>query len=135
MDGANGRQQLPEDVPGSLFGELFGEVDDSEQLSVLFYLHDVVEYPADFTISSAVDASHIKIDNLNYVSMSGFCGHLDLVQKHLEDFLLVSAVEFGLIDLVVHDLDGHSIIGGEIDGKFNSKHAGTCTWRIYRSRV
>lgn len=116
MNGTNCRQQLPEDVPGSLLGELFGEVDDSEQLTVFFNLHDVVKYPAYFTVSGAVDASNIKIDNLNYVSMPGFCGHLDLVQKHVEDFLLVSAVEFGLIDLVVHDLDGHSIIGGEIDG-------------------
>lgn len=135
VDGPNSREELPEDVPGSLLGELFGEVDDPEQLAVLFDLHDVVEYPADFAIGSAVDASHIKIDNLNYVSMPGFCGHLDLVQKHLEDFLLVTAVELGLIDLVVHDLDGHAIICGEIDGQFYSKHAGSCTWRIVRSRA
>lgn len=135
VDGANSREELPEDVPGSLLGKLFGEVDDPEQLAVLFDLHDVVEYPAYFAIGSAVDAPHIKIDNLNYVSMPGFCGHLDLVQKHLEDFLLVTAVELGLIDLVVHDLDGHAIICGEIDGQFYSKHAGSCTWRIVRSRA
>lgn len=116
VDGPNSREELPEDVPGSLLGELFGEVDDPEQLSVLLDLHDVVEYPTDFAIGSAVDAPHIKIDNLNYVSMPGFCGHLDLVQKHLKDFLLVTAVELGLIDLVVHDLDGHAIICGEVDG-------------------
>lgn len=135
VDGAHGREQLPEDVPGSLLGELFGEVDDPEQLSVLLDLHDVVEYPAYFAVGSAVDAPHIKIDNLNYVSMPGFRGHLHLVQKHLEDFLLVSAVELGLIDLVVHDLDGHAIIGRQIDCQFYSKHARTCTWRIVRSRA
>lgn len=45
--------------------------------------------------------------------------HADLVQENLEDALLLRAFVRGLVDAVVHDLDGHALVGGQVDGQFD----------------
>lgn len=72
-------EYLSEDVPGGAFCELFCLVDESEEFSVFFYFHDVVEDSLYFSICGAVDSSHIEVDDLNDITVSGLMGHFHLV--------------------------------------------------------
>lgn len=88
---SQGGDELSEDVACGLFGKRFSLVDDSEEFSVLFDLHDVVEDAANFPVSGSINAPHIEIDNLNDVFVFGFEAHPDLVQEHFQYFLLVAS--------------------------------------------
>jgi len=45
--------------------------------------------------------------------------HSHLVQKLIQSLQLVSSLAFGLLDLLVHDLDGHALVSHHIDRHFH----------------
>lgn len=47
--------------------------------------------------------------------MPGFVSHANLIKKHFEDFLFVAALAFSFFYLLVHNLDGDSLVGLQID--------------------
>lgn len=51
--------------------------------------------------------------------MPGLMGHPDLVEEHLQHLLFIAAFALGLLDLLVHDLDGDALVGSEVDGHFD----------------
>ena len=105
-----GRNQLLEYVPGGLLWELLGLGDKSVKLPVLLDFHDIIQNSLHLAIRGTIDASHIKVDNLNYVSMFSLVRHLHLVQKLLKGLLLVATFGIALFYVLVHDLDGDSLV-------------------------
>ena len=101
--------------------KLLGLIDQSEQLSVLLNFHYIVKDTLHTTISTSVDASHIEIDDLNDMTMLGFMWHLHLIQEHRQYLLFVCTLPLSFLDLLIHYLDGDSLLGLNIDGHFNSK--------------
>jgi hypothetical protein len=69
-----------------------------------------------FAIGRAIKPSYVEVDDLNHVSMSGHRGHSHFVQKEFHHFLLLGAIEGGLIDAVVHQLDCDALVRGQVDG-------------------
>lgn len=47
--------------------------------------------------------------------MPSLVSHSNLVKKHFEDFLFIAAFTFSFFDFLVHDLDGDSLVGLQID--------------------
>jgi hypothetical protein len=47
--------------------------------------------------------------------MSSFEGHFELVEKHLQYFFFVGTFELSLVYFLIHDFDGDSLVGGEVD--------------------
>ena len=107
-------------MTGCAFAELLCLVDQTEKFTVFFDFHDVVEDAVDFAVGRTVDASDIEVDDLNDVSMFGLVAHLDLVEESLEDLLLIAAFAVGLADLLVHDLDGNTLVGQHIHRHLDS---------------
>ena len=105
----------------------------SEKFSVLLDLHHVVEDSLYFSVGSTVNATDIEIDDLNYISMFRFERHFHFVEKHLEYFLLIASLEFGLFDLLVHDFDCDALVGGKIDSHLNSAINPKLTSRTFRT--
>ena len=124
VDGPQRGDHLSEDVPGGLLWELLGQVYHAEQLTVLLDFHDVVKDALEFAIGTAVYPSHIEVDYLNHVSMSGLRGHADLIEKNLDHSMFLRAVPGGLVDLVIHDLYGHALVCRQIDAQLHSESGG-----------
>ena len=89
---------------------MLGLGDKSVKLSVLLDFHDIIQNSLHLAIRGTIDASHIKVDNLNYVSMFSLVRHLHLVQKLLKGLLLVATFGIALFYVLVHDLDGDSLV-------------------------
>jgi len=53
--------------------------------------------------------------------MTGLMRHPYLVQELLQHLLLVASLGLGFFDLLVHDLDGHSLVSDDIDAHLNSE--------------
>lgn len=120
VDVSKGRYQLLENVASSSLTELFSLVDDSKQLAILLDFHDVVQNSLHFAIHCAVDTPHIEVDNLNDISMFGFKGHFQFVEKHLQYLFLITSLQFNFINFLIHDFNGDSLIRGEVYAHFNS---------------
>ena len=121
MSESESGDQLFEDVSCSSFWELFSLADESEEFPVLLNLHDIVEDPLYFPVGGSVDASHVEINDLNYITMPGLVRHPYLVQELLQHLLLVASLCLGFFDLLVHYLDGHSLVSDNIDAHLNSE--------------
>ena len=75
----------------------------------------------EFSLAGAVKSTYIEVDYLNHVSMPRFRGHPHLVQKNLQHALLVGTVESGFVDLVIHYLYCHALVGGQSDAELHSE--------------
>ena len=79
---------MSEDGPGGPFRELFGEVDDAEELAIFLDAHHVVEDAFEATVAGAVEAAHVEIDDLDHVRVPGLAGQLDLVEEELDHLIV-----------------------------------------------
>lgn len=118
---SQGRDELSENVSGRLLGKAVGLADDAEEFSALLYFHDVVEDAPDFSVESAADPAHVEVDDLNYVAMLPLKAHLHFVQEHVQNLGLVPPLDLRFVYFLVHDLDGHPFVRGEVDAHFDSK--------------
>lgn len=56
--------------------------------------------------------------------MSGFEGHFELVEKHLENPFFVGTFKLSLVYFLVHDFDGDALVGGEVDAHLDPEFEG-----------
>lgn len=105
-----GRHELGENKTGCLFIELVCQADHTKELPILFDLHYIVEYPLNLSITGAIYSTHIKIYDFDDMLVPGLMGHLDLIQKHLQDIVLIASLHLSLVDLLVHDFDSHPLV-------------------------
>ena len=110
----NSSEQLFKDVSGSFFLKHFSLVYQTKKLSVLGYFHDIIHYSIYFAVNCSIYSPDIEVNNLNYIPMFCFEADFDLVKKHVESFLLVSPLDVILLYFVIHDLNGHSFIIGQL---------------------
>lgn len=93
---------------------MLSEVDDAEQLPIFLDAHHVVEDAFDAAVTGAVQATHVEIDDLDYVRVPGLAGQPDLVEEELDHFIVGGAVGVGVVERVVHYLYRHALLRGQL---------------------
>jgi len=107
-------------IPGGLFGELFGLGDDSMELAVLLYAHYVIQYVLNVAVMGTVLASNVEVDYLYGVPVSCLETHFDFIHKSAQNVFLIAPFDLVLLYLFVHDLDGDSLVGCQVDSHLDS---------------
>ena len=124
-------EQLFKDVSGSFLLEHFSLVYQTEQLSILGYFHHIIHYSVYFAVYGSVYSADIEVNYLNDIPMFCLQADLDLVQKHVEGFLLIPPLDIILLYFVIHYLNGYSLVIREFQSHFNSWYNKWGTWKIF----